>query len=218
MANLEEVSMREFRIRYIILISIFCFFSIITFWIQYKNPLRHTNVDISKIPLNIGEWQGKEIPIDKKISAILETSSILMREYSNGKDSVDLAIVYYKDSRVALHLPESCYTGQGSHIVKRETEEISTLGLKDFYANKLLLKGNKGNQVILYYFETGSMRTNSYLALRWQMILNKLNSKRTSGALVRFSTVTTENSIANNLEILKKFIREIGSLLPNYLI
>jgi len=209
--------MQEFRIRFITLIGILCVFSLIIFWIQYKQPVNKINIDMSKIPLNIGEWQGEDIAIDKKTKDILETESVLMRKYVKGENSIWLAIVYYKDSKVALHLPESCYTGQGSHIVKRETEEIYIPGLKSFYTNKLILKGNKGNQVILYYFETGDIRTNSYQTLRWQMMLNKLKSRSNSGALVRFSTLLQQDS-DESIKILKQFIKEIGKLLPNYLI
>jgi len=210
--------MQGFRIRYIILIGILSIFSVIIFWIQYKQPVQKINVDISKIPLNIGEWQGEDIAIDKKTKDILETESVLMRKYVKGDNSVWLAIVYYKDSRVALHLPESCYAGQGSHIVKRDKEKIDIPGLKSFYANKLVLKGNKGNQIILYYFETGDIRTGSYQSMRWQMMLNKLKAKSNSGALVRFSMVITDSSLTSNLETLERFIKEIGKLLPNYLI
>jgi EpsI family protein len=190
---------------------------VIIFQIQYKQPAQKINPDISKIPLNLGEWQGEDIAIDNKTKDILETESVLMRKYVKGKNSIWLAIVYYKDSRVALHLPESCYTGQGSHIVKRDREDINIPGLKNFYANKLILKGNKGNQAILYYFETGDLRTSSYQTMRWQMMLNKLKSKSNSGALVRFSALSGPNP-DETLKILKQFIKEISPLLSKYLI
>ncbi len=210
--------MQKFNIRYTILISILAVFAGITFWIQYMQPVEKTSIDISKIPLYVGEWQGEEIAVDEKTKDILETDAVLMRKYSNPKgEEVILAIVYYKDSRVTLHLPESCYTGQGSHIVKRDIEEINIPKLKNFFANELVLKGDKGNQVILYYFETGSLRTNSYMAFRWQMMKNKIMARNNSGALVRFSTPIQQN-LDKAIEILKQFIKEIVPLLPKYLI
>ncbi len=78
------------------------------FVIQSKQSKQKTEIDLSKIPLDIGEWRGKEIPIDKQTKDILETNSVLIREYTNSKDdAISLAIVYYKDSRIAFHLPES---------------------------------------------------------------------------------------------------------------
>jgi hypothetical protein len=53
--------------------------------------------------------------------------------------------------------------------------------------------------------------------MRWQMMLNKLKSKSNSGALVRFSTPIGQNP-DETLKILKKFVNEIGPLLPKYLI
>lgn len=211
--------MQGFRLRYIILIGILTFFFGIITWLQFRQPQQRTSVDISKIPFNIGEWKAEEIPVDKQTKDILETESVLMREYVNSKDEkILLAIVYYKDTRVALHLPESCLMGQGSRLTDRKPEKIEISNDNYFYANQIITKGNRGNNLVFYYFETGSLRTNSYFKFRWQMLLNKLKGRSTSGALIRFSMVTIENNLTNDSETLKRFIKEMGELLPNYLI
>lgn len=172
-----------------------------------------TAVDLSKIPMKVNGWQGKEIPVETNVNAILETESILMREYQKGNNTVWLAIVYYKDSRVSLHLPESCYTGQGSEIVERGTEKIND----KIIANRFMLKGDKGDQIVQYYFESGEFRTHSYQSLRWNMILNKLKRKSNSGALVRYS-IAIQNNRELSQKVLNDFIVDFGPLLPKYLI
>ena len=216
MGHMEEISMLKFKTRFLILVVILVIFSAIAGWIQYGQPKTKTDIDLSVIPLKIGEWRAEEFLVDKKTKDILETESVLMRRYSRGKESVVLAIVYYKDSRVALHLPESCFSGQGSQIVKRELEPISIPGLDSFSANKLILEGNKGNLVALYFFQTGKMMTHSYQAMRWKMILNKLKSKSNSGALIRFSADIDKNP-EETCATLKQFIKEIGPILSQYL-
>ena len=218
MVYMEEIPVQKFNIRYFILVGILLIFSNLTFHIQYRSSEALTGADISCIPLKIGDWQGKDISIGEKTKDILETDSVLMRTYvnSDGKELL-LAIVYYKDSRVALHLPESCGLGQGSRIIERTKEKIILGGEYDFYANKLLFKSDKKSEVMLYYFETGNIRTSSYKTLRLNMMINKLRSKSNSGALIRFSASIKDDS-NKTTEMLKQFIKEISPLLPEHLI
>lgn len=208
--------MQKFQKRYIILIGVLSLFVTLILMIQYRHPVERINVDLSKVPLNIGEWQGEEISVDEETKDILETESVLMRKYTRGNDSVDLAIVYYRDSRVAFHLPAGCYAGKGTYIVERGIEKINISESKNFYTNKLVIKGNKGNQVVLYYFETGDIRTNSYMTLRWNMMIDKLKSKRNDGAMIRFSAPIKDEP-DGTLRILKQFINQIVPLLQKYL-
>lgn len=209
--------MQKFIIRYITLTSILAISVGITFWIQYSHPIEKRIVDISKIPLKIESWTGKDFSVDRETKDILETDAVLMRKYTNQQgEEVFLAIVYYKDSRVALHLPESCLMGHGSELTYRGVEEISIPNEKKFYANKLLININRINSIVIYYFETGDIRTSSYEAMRWQMILNKLKSKGNSGALVRFSAFIKENQ-EKTLAELKQFIKEAAPIISKSL-
>lgn len=198
---------------YLVLIGILAVTGLIAIGLNYFGAKPVTAVDLTKIPMKVNGWQGKEIPVESDVNAILETESILMREYKKGNDVVWLAIVYYKDSRVSLHLPESCYSGQGSQIVERGTEKIND----QIMANRFVLKGNKGNQIVLYYFESGDFRTHSYQSLRWNMILNRLKRKSNSGALVRYSIPIGRDQEASQQK-LKEFISDLGAILPKYLI
>ena len=209
--------MQRWQIRCIIIIAVLIAFAVLVLRVQYKHPVQKANIDISNIPLNIGGWHGAEIPVDQNTKDILETEAVLMREYSKDNNSIVLAIVYYKDSKVALHQPESCLSGQGSKLAEREEVTVAVPGQKSFPATQIVTTSDRGDLLILYYFETGNIRTNSYGALRWQMLINKLKSRSNSGALVRFSAPITKDQ-AETLKIIKEFITEIGPILPKYLI
>ena len=211
--------MQKFQKGYIILIGIFVFFAGIVLWVQSRPCIVKTNVDIStKIPLHVGEWQGEDISVDDETKNILETEEVLIRRYINSKEEkVFLSIVYYKDSRVALHLPESCLTGQGSRLIERKSERIEIDAHQSFLVNQIITTSPRGNQLVLYYFKAGNLQTNSYMALRWQMMKNKLMAKSNSGALVKFSA-PIEQSSDKTLKILKQFIKAINSQLNKYLI
>ena len=168
--------MQKFQKGYIILIGIFVFFAGIILWVQSRPYIEKTNVNISaKIPLNVGDWKGEDLSVDDETKNILETEEVLIRRYINSKEEkVFLSIVYYKDSRVALHLPESCLTGQGSRLIERKSERIEIDAHQNFLVNQIITTSPRGNQLVLYYFKAGNLQTNSYMALRWQMMKNKL--------------------------------------------
>ncbi len=209
--------MQRFWIRYLIFIVVLAVFTASGFLLRQEKQ-GAALIDISKIPLRVGDWRGEEIAIEKDIKGILETDMVLMRRYVNpGGEAVDLAIVYYKDSRVSLHLPESCLMGQGSKLTQRKTERIDLSDQAGFDAMRLITKSDRVNYLVLYYFETGKLRTSSYFSFRKQMLLNKLKGKSAGGALVRFSIPVAETDISVKLGVLKEFISEINNSLVYFL-
>jgi EpsI family protein len=198
--------MQKLRKRYLILMGILLLFLFFSFNLLFNDSYNKVKVNIEKIPLVVGEWHGSEIPIDSNTKDILETENVLMREYRNttGKKII-FTIVYYKDTRVALHLPESCLLGQGSRLVSRETEKIEN----NFFANKLMIGLNNVSKLMLYYFETINLRTSSYLGFRKQILFNKLRNESTCGALIRLNTDIENGNTDLAVSILKKFILDI---------
>lgn len=209
--------MNSFNRRFLIVAALVLIFTGLNSRFETRSHATNTAVDITQIPLRIGEWTAKELPIDQLTTDVLETDSVLMRIYKNAQGrEVVLAIVYYQDNRVALHLPESCYSGAGSFIVGRDIVPIPLADETNFRANHLTIRGNKGNQVAVYYFETSNARTPSYKDMRWQRMINKVKSKSNNGALVRFSTASTR-SPDEDVALVKEFIQEISPVLTEYL-
>lgn len=210
--------MKEFKKRYFIII--FLLSLTVSMVLIYQNMNKHIfpSVDVSKIPMQIGNWVARDIPLEKKIFDILQTPSVLVREYADSQGKrVFLTIVYYRRNRVEFHSPERCSVGHGSYIDETGIENIcdDTMSVK---ANKFIVKGVSGKEVNLYYFKSGNFITTSYLKLKLHMILNKLKGLPNSGALVKFSTPVSQNiSVDETIKIMKNFIKEVTPLLLNYL-
>jgi EpsI family protein len=204
--------MKNLTIRYAVFIGLLLGFLGVTYAFEHRSTEQSGTVDIFALPSTVGHWQATEVPVDDNIKNVLETQSVLMRDYSDGINTVLLTIVYYNDSRVALHLPESCYTGQGSEVVGKGKENMG-----DFTANKFLLEGNKGNKLVLYYFETGSVRTDSYAAMRLAMLKSRLTGNDHGCALVRLSIIRSGDT-TEELSKIKRFAKEIAPVLPKYLL
>ena len=85
-------------------------------------------IDLEKLPLTLGGWQGKSFPVQERILQILETEYILDRDYVNGDGRhMFLSIVYYPDNKIGFHNPESCNTGAGSKIIQKDVQPINNV-------------------------------------------------------------------------------------------
>lgn len=178
-------------------------------------------VDLNRLPLALGHWQGKNYPVDERILRILETEYILDRQYLNrAGNQVYLSIVYYPDNKIGFHNPESCNTGEGSKIIKKDIFSLggpnSTASLNGFRVNRLILERMKGNKVILYFFASGNYMTHDYFKFRLHMMKQQMAFKRPSGAQIQIhGTITTD--LTQTVEVMGDFVQHLAPLLPEYL-
>jgi len=208
--------MQRFSLRLICLIIILTCSTGLVFLRKNKIQPAVSGINITGIPLKIAGWIANEHSVQEETKAILETEAVLIREYKKDGQSIWLSIVYYRDSKVALHLPESCSVGQGSFIVKKQEVKVSDHQRKEFSANKLVLNGNKGNQVIMYYFETNGLKTASYGAMRWTMMMSHIKSKTSSAGLIRVSALVDETEEKTS-SILRNFLTDASPIFTKYL-
>lgn len=186
---------------------------------QFFSSTSDYKFDPALIPMRLGEWEARDIPMDKKILDILDTQAVLVREYTNTQGNIIyLTVVYYVGNRVEFHLPERCSVGQGSSIVQTGKEKIQDGGLRpvDLTANKLIVRDDTGRQIILYYFQSGKFVTSSYFDLKLHMLLNKLRGNFNSGALVKFSAPLDDNP-SDSLVAMRQFIAHLHFYLTDAL-
>ena len=181
-----------------------------------------SQVRLEDIPMELGEWKGKDMPITERVYQILETEDVLMREYINSRgEKVDLAIVYSGASRAAFHPPEICYLGGGRELLNKnlETVEIGGSGENStLRANKILMKDSFGKEIAWYWFTVGSKVTENYYLQQCYFIWNELSRNPAGGSLIRVSARTTSNDISQADALGKDFIRLLAPLLPDYII
>jgi len=178
-------------------------------------------VNLDKLPLTLGEWQGKSFPVEERILRILETEYILDRDYVNGEGRhVYLSIVYYPDNKIGFHNPESCNTGAGSKIIQKDVLPIGNqkydTRLDGFKANRLILERMQGDKVILYFFVSGNYITHDYLKFRLHMMKQQMGFKRPSGAQVQIHS-TIGPDLKTTVSVMEDFIRYLAPVLPDYL-
>jgi EpsI family protein len=178
-------------------------------------------VNLDKLPLTLGEWQGKSFPVQERILQILETEYILDRDYVNGDGRhMFLSIVYYPDNKIGFHNPESCNTGTGSKIIQKDVLPIRNqkpdTQQDGFKVNRLILQRTAGDKVILYFYVSGNYMTHDYLNFRLHMMKQQMGFRRPSGAQIQVhSNIVLD--LKTTTAVMEDFIQNLAPRLPDYL-
>jgi len=147
-------------------------------------------VELQKIPMQIGKWQGHDLPLDKRVYDLLETRAIMHRNYIDDKgNTILLSIVYYHDVKVGFHTPEACLGGRG----ERTSKKLKTMELKlggkiiSLEVAAVTATNHNGQGLSYYFYKTGSFMGQNYIRMRLSLAKNALLSGDKSGALIRFT-------------------------------
>lgn len=70
---------------------------------------------LDRVPMTIGDWEGRAMPLDRRTMEHGGIAGYLMRSYENrrGGGAVTLLIVCGRPGPIAVHTPEVCYGGAG---------------------------------------------------------------------------------------------------------
>ncbi len=145
---------------------------------------------LHSVPLQMGEWKGRDLALDERTYEILETRNVLSRVYQNAKDgSVHLLIVSsHKDRRVA-HPPEVCYLSSHYSILNSGKELFRGNGqnifLKSFIAQDT--KNPAHEEKVLYVYKVGKRFTTNYFAQQLLFAWNRATRQETEIQLIRFA-------------------------------
>ncbi|MBI1977226.1 MAG: EpsI family protein [Candidatus Omnitrophica bacterium] len=164
-------------------------------------PPTHFSIDeaidlrFGTIPFQIGDWVGKDEPVDELTYQILETKNILSRLYQNPKgEAVHLLLVGSSKDRRVAHPPEVCYTS--SHYTITETKDASLpvsgleVPVKRFTAHDQ--RNPNSRQEVLYLYKVGKRFTTNYYAQQLQFAWDNLTRQESQILLIRFSGTTGE--------------------------
>lgn len=151
----------------------------------------NTNV-LENFPLIIGEWRGERSPVDEKVYRILETDTVMVNRYTEGRNIVNLTAVYFPEAKVEFHGPEGCNRGRGDtieplgirSITLRNAGKETPLTMNAF----TVLRSDGRRDLFCYFYKSGDFSGSSYLNLRLKMAMRLFRQRETSGAMVVIST------------------------------
>ncbi len=152
----------------------------------------------SKIPAQIGAWQGIDEPLDDATVRMLRTDDYVNRRYeAAGLPAVDLTIVFSRRERKTVHPPEICLEAQGWEPEGREETVIEGVGGANAAdgvrvpAASLHLVRERARLEVLYWYTTGGDATPSWSTHQWNVAWAVMRGEEPGSAMVRLMCRTT---------------------------
>jgi len=176
-------------------------------------------------PLVVGDWRGREEPVEQIFLDALKTDDEFMGIYQKGNsaaDSVGLWVAYYAAQRtgVSAHSPRACLPGGGWKIETFDQYTIDNVQADggSLTVNRTVIGMGEARQLVYYWFEArGRKQTNEYM-VKWFIFWDSLTRQRTDGALVRVTTFVSDAALLPEAAVrLENFIRTVNPKLTYYL-
>jgi hypothetical protein len=96
---------------------------------QRWQPAEHLQVAVArlkKLPATIGEWDSREVEMNKKHLQVAEVEGYVSRQYYHKKtgERVTILLVCGKPGPIAVHSPDVCYEGAGYKMGPRTAQML----------------------------------------------------------------------------------------------
>jgi EpsI family protein len=161
----------------------------------------------SELPLELGDFAGRDREMDAEVLALLQLSDHVMRVYTPRVDGprtsgafegqtrqaaapVWLYVGYYGSQRTGAtyHSPKNCLPG-GGWVFKSSDRVTGVLpGRPEADINRVVIEKGFDRQLILYWYQDRGRVIASEYAAKGYLVLDAATRNRTDGALVRVST------------------------------
>lgn len=206
--------MKKAPIRYLIVIIITAFAAALVIWADRISAIE--NKKFYDFPLVIGQWYGRQVPMEDYVYQSLETNYALLRNYSSPHYllPVNLSIVWFDDRNISFHAPEACLGGVGNLVKTKGTTRVSLGHERD--VGKLVVEQNGMRQVVIYFFDEDGYITMSQSALRLRVLMKRLRFKRSSVSFIRIMAPIA-GSETETMSAIQAFLQEMYPLVPDYL-
>lgn len=99
----------------------------------YSTELRDAVEDLTKLPMNIDEWEGRAVELDEDQRETMiraEIAASVVRRYVHREtgEEVSLFAVCGRPGPISSHSPEACYTGRGLKIAGKLDDKVFSTG------------------------------------------------------------------------------------------
>lgn len=209
----------KIRIIFLSILFLLCALFVYAFDKDSETPIAKP---LQEVPQQIGGWQAISTQsMGEKVESALGVDDYILRNYRNDHGvQINLYVSYftYTDRTKGYHSPLNCMPGSGWNIA--ETNPVSlSLPAADQKAtvNQLILQKGRQKQVSLYWYQCrGRILHNEYVE-RIYRVIDSIFKNRTDGAFIRLIATDSDQSIQEDMAMLKDFATRIIPVLREYL-
>jgi EpsI family protein len=133
-------------------------------------------IDLTRLPLAVGDFEGRELPPDDSVFAYLGADEMIDRVYvdEEAQQAVKLSVVFARGWR-ALHSPRDCFKNQGWSVIEdRPLQTAASGGLaQPIYGNLLIMSKQGQRMATVYTFTTAGATTGDWLRHSFRMAVGQ---------------------------------------------
>jgi EpsI family protein len=163
---------------------------------------------LKDLPYHIGDWTGKEYPLEQRIVQAVSVTDYTNRLYVNpGTPPVQLYIGYYASQRTGdtIHSPKNCLPGAGWDPIHAGYAAVPLADGTKITVNEYVIAQGLDKQLVFYWYQgRGRVIASEYWG-KFYMITDAITRNRTDGALVRLITPIVDNNTSQAHTRLEKF-------------
>jgi EpsI family protein len=182
-----------------------------------------SRLPLSSFPTQLGNWSGKDIPLDKETLDVLGAGDFLVRGYQDpdGKlPYVDLFLAYFPSQRTGdtIHSPKHCLPGAGWTPEENDRVIISLPGHSPFPANRYVISKGDARKLVLYWYWAHDRGVASEYWAKFYLVKDAIRMNRSDGALVRITLdMFPGESVDAAQQRLRPFTSDVIPLLDDYI-
>ncbi|MFH1038473.1 MAG: exosortase C-terminal domain/associated protein EpsI [PVC group bacterium] len=145
---------------------------------------------LARLPLRIDGWIGREIPVPDRERAFLGTENVILRQYRQGGDAVNLYILECSSNRASFHPPEYCYVGGRTEMAEKGMRTIRYDG-KTITAHRFVFLGPRGRSLVYYWYSFGGRFLADYYRQQLHVVASIIFGRPQPALLIRMSVEGT---------------------------
>lgn len=179
---------------------------------------------LDSFPYQIGDLQGKSLPLDQKVSEILGPGHFLDRMFtspSSAEPPIELFVAYYPSQRTGdtIHSPKNCLPGSGWTPLQAGLIRIPRADGRTLTANRYIVGKGMDRLLVVYWYQAHGRTTPSEYWGKIYLVTDAIKLNRTDGAMVRIA-VPIPNSAeqsraeARAVQFARSILQQLDAFIP----
>jgi EpsI family protein len=179
---------------------------------------------LDAFPYQIGNFQGKNVPIDRTVSEALGPGQFLDRQFrspSAAEPPMELFVAYYPSQRTGdtIHSPQNCLPGSGWTPLQTGLIQIPRTNGQTITANRYIVGKGMDRILVLYWYQAHGRTTPSEYWGKIYLVTDAIKLNRTDGALVRIAApipnpADETRTEARAVQFAQSVLQQLDSFIP----
>jgi len=178
--------------------------------------------DLSSFPLQINDWQGRDVPFTPGELEVLGPGEFLLRDYvsSASKPFINLYIAFFPSQRSGdtIHSPKNCLPGSGWTPIESNRVSVVRPDGAPIAINRYIVANGDDRDLVFYWYQAHGRVTPSEYWAKVFLVADAIRLNRTDGTLVRVLTPIAsprDERLAQDRTL--EFVHQILPVLDGYI-